>query len=41
MRLDLTIPVSTHDYLMRPMRDRARSRPPVEIVGVGPVHFVD
>jgi hypothetical protein len=41
IRLDLKIPVSTHDYLTRPMRDRARSRPTVEIVGVGPVHFVD
>ena len=41
VRLDLTIPVSTHDYLTRPMRDRARSKPAVEIAGVGPVHFVD
>lgn len=41
VRLDLTIPVSSHDYLTRPMRDRARSRPAVEIAGVGAVHFVD
>jgi len=41
VRLDLTIPVSTQDYLTRPMRDLARSRPTVEIAGVGPVHFVD
>lgn len=40
-RLDLNIPVSTRQFLTRPMYDRALARPAVEIAGIGAVHFVD